>query len=799
MQIRNGSGDTDRRVYLKFDLSPFVGEVGSVKLNVFGKTNDGAGTLSDIGVFGVQDDDWTEATLNYNNAPKIGTQTALQTFSGPEQWRQFDITSWVGTEFPSDPVISLALRQVGYNLATDIRSRKNENGKYAAYLEILPKDTTPPVTKATILGETGEGGAYKGKVNITFDVTDQSNGGAVGWGVKRTEYRLNGGAWNTVTQSVYIENPGTFGIDYRSVDKAGNIEPFRQLQVTVMEPTERVSTAISGPEILSVGETGTAVTSVVYSDGSRYIVTEGIIYESSDPNVASIGKDGHIEAKGLGVSVISSVYDNMTASYSLKVYEQLPELVSISLSGPTSLEIGQSGKVVTTAVYSDDSRLTVTEGVIYESSNRKVATVTATGQLQALDPGMTVITASYGGRQSSLTLQILQAEDNTSTVPSPQPQVPSVPEETAGRLQLNAASLNDLSAAIVYEGKLRMLVLPGMAADMLKQKPLRVEASNFNVTLPAAVLQQLRALIPAEQLAGSQIFLEASEVNGEAAQRILASAEKKTGAVLNQAGEFLLFNLYIVAGDGTRSILHQFVEPVTLELNAYPEAKRNLLGGYYLPDSGNIEYAGGSWLKGKVALRTEHLGTYAVLEYNKSYDDVPSGHWAAAVVQELTAKHLIQGVRLRNFEPNRSVTRAEFTAMLVRLLGLEGKSSTAFADVSADEWYAEEVSQAVEAGIVHGVSETLFAPEALISRQEMAVMVMRAYEYVSGKKLEPKPVIQFGDLRTAASWARESIIAAQALGLIQGRSDRQFVPGGSATRAESAMVLHNLLAIKTEK
>lgn len=182
----------------------------------------------------------------------------------------------------------------------------------------------------------------------------------------------------------------------------------------------------------------------MYSDGSRYIVTEGIVYESSDPNVASIGKDGHIEAKGPGVSVISSVYDNMTASYLLKVYGQLPELVSISLSGPTSLEIGQSGKVVTTAVYSDDSHLTVTEGVIYESSNRKVATVTTTGQLQALDPGMTVITASYGGRQSSLRLQILQAEETTSTVPSPQPQVPSVPEVTAGRLQLNAASLNDL-------------------------------------------------------------------------------------------------------------------------------------------------------------------------------------------------------------------------------------------------------------------------------------------------------------------------------------------------------------------
>ncbi|WHY20831.1 polysaccharide lyase family 8 super-sandwich domain-containing protein [Paenibacillus sp. G2S3] len=798
LQIRNGSGDTDRRTYLKFDLRPFVGEVGSVKLNVYGKTNDGAGTLSDIGVFGVSDDSWTEATLNYNNAPKIGNQAVLQTFSGPEQWRQFDITSWVGSEFPSDPVISLALRQVGYNLATDIRSRKNENGKYAAYLEILPKDTTPPVTKATVLGESIEGGVYKGKVNIIFDATDLSNGGAVGWGVKRTEYRLNGGAWNTVTESVYIENPGTYGIDYRSVDKAGNVETFRQLQVTIMEPTERASMVISVPEILTVGETGTAVTSVVYSDGSHYIVTEGIIYESSDPNVASIGEDGHIEAKGPGISVISSVYDNMTASYPLKVYDSLPELVSISLSGPASLKIGQSDKVVTTAVYSDNSRHTVTEGVIYESSNRKVVTVTAAGQLQALVPGMVVITAKYGGQQSSLELQILQAEHGTSTAPNPQPQAPSVLDEMPGQLQLNAASLNDLSAAIVYEGKLSVLVLPGMAADILKQKPLRVEASNFNVTLPAAVLQQLQALIPVEQLAGSQIILEASEVEGEVAQRMLASAERQSGAELHQAGEFLDFKLYIVTGDGKKSVIQQFVERVILELNTHPEANRTLLGGYYLPDSGLMEYMGGSWLQGKVALHTEHSGAYAVLEYNKSYDDVPTGHWVYKPVQELSAKHLIQGTGLRKFDPNRLVTRAEFTVMLARLLDLEGESSTVFADVSADQWYAEEVAQAVEAGIVYGVSETYFAPESHISRQEMAVMVMRAYAYVSGKKADLMPVIQFDDLSAAATWARESIIAAQVLGFVQGRSDRQFDPGGSATRAESAMILHNLLTIKIE-
>ncbi|WP_313638899.1 S-layer homology domain-containing protein [Paenibacillus sp.] len=76
---------------------------------------------------------------------------------------------------------------------------------------------------------------------------------------------------------------------------------------------------------------------------------------------------------------------------------------------------------------------------------------------------------------------------------------------------------------------------------------------------------------------------------------------------------------------------------------------------------------------------------------------------------------------------------------------------------------------------------------------------MRAYEYVGGKKVEPKPVIQFGDLSAAASWALDSIIAGQVLGFVQGRSDRQFDPRGSATRGESAMVLHNLLAIKNEK
>ncbi len=235
--ITNGSAEADRKAFLKFDLSGFEGEIAKAKLKVYGKTNSGGQTVSDIGVFEVTDDNWSELELNYNNAPSIGKQIDLITFTGPEAWRQFDVTPFVQQKLADNQVISVALKQVNYNLYSDIRSRKNENGLYAARLELWPKDTVAPVTTMLANGSNEIKPQYTDGVELQFEATDQADNGSKGWGVQKTEYRINQGAWHQVGpgEKVELKGPGVYIIEYRSVDKAGNKEAINKAELRIVD------------------------------------------------------------------------------------------------------------------------------------------------------------------------------------------------------------------------------------------------------------------------------------------------------------------------------------------------------------------------------------------------------------------------------------------------------------------------------------------------------------------------------------------------------------------------------------
>lgn len=146
------------------------------------------------------------------------------------------------------------------------------------------------------------------------------------------------------------------------------------------------------------------------------------------------------------------------------------------------------------------------------------------------------------------------------------------------------------------------------------------------------------------------------------------------------------------------------------------------------------------------------------------------------------------------FEPARKVTRAEFTALLMRALGQSGQGQTTFEDVRPGAWYASYVEAAASLGIVSGRSRSSFAPDAAISREEMAVMAVRALEFKQGEKLAmAAPPAGYADASGIREWAKAYVNAATALKLVEGREQRQFIPQGLLTRAESAQVIYNLL------
>ncbi|MNJ48725.1 Endo-1,4-beta-xylanase A precursor [compost metagenome] len=118
-----------------------------------------------------------------------------------------------------------------------------------------------------------------------------------------------------------------------------------------------------------------------------------------------------------------------------------------------------------------------------------------------------------------------------------------------------------------------------------------------------------------------------------------------------------------------------------------------------------------------------------MLEYNKTFADVREDHWAAQTIKIMSAMLIANGVSDTQFAPDRSITRAEFAALIVRVLGLDAEGASPFADVTAGDWFASSVAAAYQAGIVNGRTETAFAPNQTISREEMAAMIVRAYNF----------------------------------------------------------------------
>lgn len=155
--------------------------------------------------------------------------------------------------------------------------------------------------------------------------------------------------------------------------------------------------------------------------------------------------------------------------------------------------------------------------------------------------------------------------------------------------------------------------------------------------------------------------------------------------------------------------------------------------------------------------------------------------WARDAVLQAAERGLMQGYDNR-FDPQRSLTRAEWTAVLTRLFGLTASDTALpFTDVPADAWYLEPLTAAVEAGIVTGRSADSFAPDDTITREELCVMLSRVMQ------IEEQAALEFTDAADISSWAADSVAQMVQAGILQGRGDN-FDPQGAVTREMAAVV-----------
>jgi len=336
------------------------------------------------------------------------------------------------------------------------------------------------------------------------------------------------------------------------------------------------------------------------------------------------------------------------------------------------------------------------------------------------------------------------------------------------------------------------VALPPEVVEALDSRGAAVTVTAFGVrlTLPGEAVADAAMVLGSRQL---QIVI------GKAPDTLAARLDAIRTNGLAPAGGAFILEVETVGNDGTTLLsLPQHPVQVTLSYSASSNSTR--LGVYrYNEGMGAWDYRGGKvdTQARTITFATPSFSEYAVLEYTRAFADLAS-HWAKDDVELMAARQIARGVGDGSrFDPNGTITRAQFAALLVRALGLqESQGSNPFTDVTRAAWYAPAVSAAAREGLILG-SDGKFRPDAPVTRQEMAVMIQRAsIRYGMTLAATDQALAQLNEMADGSSvapWAREASALTLSKDWIRGRDGRRFAPAENATRAEAVVILKRLL------
>lgn len=177
---------------------------------------------------------------------------------------------------------------------------------------------------------------------------------------------------------------------------------------------------------------------------------------------------------------------------------------------------------------------------------------------------------------------------------------------------------------------------------------------------------------------------------------------------------------------------------------------------------------------------------------NIIFRDIPDGAWYCGAAAYCFNRGIITGTAPRAFSPSGATTRAAMVQILARVCGadLENvKFNARFNDVNKGAWYASAVCWALDSGITSGVSETRFAPNASVTREQIVLFLMKTAVLLDFDVSARADLSALADRAAVSSWAYEAMSWAVASGLISGRSGNMIAPRANATRAETAQMI----------
>ena len=176
------------------------------------------------------------------------------------------------------------------------------------------------------------------------------------------------------------------------------------------------------------------------------------------------------------------------------------------------------------------------------------------------------------------------------------------------------------------------------------------------------------------------------------------------------------------------------------------------------------------------------------------FDDLNSVEWARTSIEYLASKGVINGDGTGNYYPDQNITREQFIKIMIEaFFNIEENPNCDFSDVKASEWYFPYIAAAQKIGISNGMGDGSFGVGLNIKREDMAQILYRTVQILGIGLTEANEAVTFLDSDKISGYAKEAVSKMQIFGIINGRDGKIFAPSDTATRAESAKMMYELI------
>lgn len=475
------------------------------------------------------------------------------------------------------------------------------------------------------------------------------------------------------------------------------------------------------------------------------------------------------------------------------------------------LKVGDT--VVLTATVEPEAA--TNKAVLFRSSDVRIASVTdvvynpivgtSSVVVQAHGAGMAMITATAvdGGYTAQYIINVSSGSStvppgssgsSSIAVPAPDPNIPTITRDDTG-IQITGGSPDT-------DGQL----LARITRDHIAEAAAHSKDGTIKIHMnaphgAAAALQFSKEAV--QELIKQQIHFLILKLGEVEIKLAVSSIPTDVAGELQLTARALLVDQYkiLLTLDGKELMWKTGQVQVTLpyQLKAGQSAHQVIVKQIMLDGKQAIlrsaEYAAS--LAG-VHFAPTSSGTYGIEYQNVKFEDLHSVMWAQKSIERLAALGVIRGVNDQSFKPDELVTREQFLQMVVQALDVQQSGEEApFTDVlNPNAWYYSAVSTGKQLGLITGKADGAFGLNEQIQRQDMAVIIYRALKQAG---YEPSDVsleaVPFRDEDEISNYAKTSVQQLKQLGVISGLGDGQFGAQATASRAQAAVIIDNLLSV----